>query len=112
MADYICLVDEDGISKLKEITIFDPLEPWKKQTLTNVTLKPMLVKIFDRGKCVYESPSIHEIKAFATEQIDTLWDEVKRFEYPHQILCGLLSKLWEEQRALLEKGRKIKFKIP
>lgn len=106
LADYICLVDEDGISKLKEITIFDPLEPWKKQTLTNVTLKPMLVKIFDRGKCVYESPSIHEIKAFAAEQIDTLWDEVKRFEYPHKYYVDFSQKLWEEQRALLEKGGK------
>ena len=99
-------MDEDGISKLKEITIFDPLEPWKKQTLTNVTLKPMLVKIFDWGKCVYESPSINEIKAFAAEQIDTLWDEVKRFEYPHKYYVDFSQKLWEEQRALLEKGGK------
>ena len=91
----------ESVEIKKEITIFDPLEPWKKQTLTNVTLKPMLVKIFDRGKCVYESPSIHEIKAFATEQIDTLWDEVKRFDNPHNYYVDLSQKLYDIKTRLL-----------
>ena len=101
LADYLTICDEDP-SQLTEITIFSPLEPWKKQTLTNVTIKPLLVPIFEKGKKVYESPSLREIRDYTMRQLDTLWDEVKRLEYPHKYYVDLSTKLWEAQRALLE----------
>ncbi len=105
LADYLTIYDEDP-SDLKEITIFSPLEPWKKQTLTNVTIKPMLVKIFDKGRQVYESPSLEEIRHYCMTQLDTLWDEVKRLEYPHTYYVDLSDKLWNAQRKLLEEKHK------
>jgi len=93
--------DEDP-SQLNEITIFSPLEPWKKQTLTNVTIKPMLIPVFENGKKVYDSPALKEIRDYTAAQLDTLWDELKRLEYPHKYYVDLSTKLWESQRALLE----------
>jgi len=106
MADYIAQVEEPSVSSLKEITLFDPLEPWKRETLENVTIKPMLVQVFSKGELVYDLPSLKDIRAYARTQIDTLWDEVKRFENPHKYYVDMSEHLWVEQRALLEKNSK------
>ncbi len=103
LADYLTTFDEDP-SDLTEITIFSPLEPWKKQTLTNVTIKPLLIPIFEKGKKVYDSPSLKSIRDYTMKQLDTLWDEVKRLEYPHKYYVDLSTKLWEAQRRLLEQN--------
>ena len=100
-ADYMTIYDEDP-SGLDEITIFSPLEPWKKQTLTNIYFKPLLVPIFCNGEKVYNSPALKDIRDFAMGQLDTLWDELKRLEYPHKYYVDLSQKLWDAQRRLLE----------
>ncbi|MEG1049436.1 MAG: nicotinate phosphoribosyltransferase, partial [Oscillospiraceae bacterium] len=64
--------------------------------------KPLLIPIFIEGKRVYDSPRLTEIRGFCTEQLDTLWDEVKRLEYPHQYYVDYSKRLWDEQRRLLE----------
>ena len=101
LADYLTMWDEDP-SGLDEITIFSPLEPWKKQTLADITIKPMLVPIFVKGECVYQSPSLKSIRDYTMSQLDTLWDELKRLEYPHKYYVDLSDKLWSAQRKLLE----------
>lgn len=101
LADYLTMWDEDP-SGLDEITIFSPLEPWKKQTLADITIKPLLVPVFVNGQCVYQSPSLKEIRDYTMRQLDTLWDELKRLEYPHKYYVDLSDKLWAAQRKLLE----------
>lgn len=101
LADYLTIYDEDP-SKLEEITIFSPLEPWKKQTLTDIYFKPLLIPIFRKGEKVYDNPSLRDIRDFAMRQLDTLWDELKRLEYPHKYYVDLSQKLWDAQRRLLE----------
>lgn len=101
LADYLTMWDEDP-SGLDEITIFSPLEPWKKQTLVDITIKPLLVPVFVNGQCVYQSPSLKEIRDYTMVQLDTLWDELKRLEYPHKYYVDLSDKLWAAQRKLLE----------
>ena len=58
--------------------------------------------IFKDGQKVYDSPSLEDIRNYCTEQLDTLWDEVKRLEFPHRYYVDLSEKLWNEQRRLLE----------
>ncbi len=101
LADYISAYDED-VSDLDTITIFSPLEPWKRQTLEDVTIKQLLVPIFEKGKRVYELPTLKEIRNYAMRQQDTLWDELKRLENPHEFYVDLSEKLWSIQRKLLE----------
>ncbi len=106
VADYISLYDEPAPNTDEPFEIFHPESVWKKKALTNVVAKKMLVPIFEKGKCVYESPDIKEIKKYCAEQIDTLWDEVKRFEYPHKYYVDLSKKLWDIQNDLLNKMNK------
>ena len=107
VADYIALYGEEAPNTEEDIEIFDPQATWKKKTLSNVVAKQMLVPIFENGECVYKSPSIQEIRKYCAEQVDTLWEEMKRFEYPHRYYVDLSPKLWKIQNDLLtEMNRK------
>lgn len=100
IADELCVYDEI-MDDSKERTIFDPNASWKTKVLTNYTAKELLMPVFKNGECVYESPSIDEIAKYCQEQIDLLWDEVKRFENPHNYYVDLSSKLYEIKNILL-----------
>ena len=101
IADYICVYDET-VDDSKDIVIFDPDATWKKKTVTDFTAKELQVPVFKNGKLVYNKPSLEEIKKYCAEQIDTLWDEVKRFDNPHNYYVDLSQKLWDIKYQLLE----------
>ena len=106
IADLLCVHDE-VIDESKPLELFDPVQTWKKKTVTNFFAKELLVPIFKNGECVYKSPDIDEIQKYCKEQIMTLWDEVKRFENPHKYYVDLSDKLWNIKNDLLMKrGRK------
>ena len=102
-ADLICLVDETFDSS-KDMIIFDPLETWKKTKIHAGTyeLRELLVPVFLKGKCVYESPSVMEIRSYCAKELDTLWDETKRFTNPHEVYVDLSQKLYDIKASLLE----------
>lgn len=100
IADVLTLEGET-VPECDEYEIFDPEHTWKRKTITNYTVKNLLVPIFKNGECVYTSPSLPEIKKFCEEQIDSLWDEVKRFENPHTYYVDLSDKLWRIKNGLL-----------
>lgn len=103
IADQLCVYDE-VIDDSKPLTIFDPLATWKRKTLTSFIAKPLLVPIFKNGKRVYESPPIEEIKAHCEQQVATLWDEVKRFENPHNYYVDLSQKLLDIKLKLVKES--------
>ena len=108
LADVITLIDEE-IDGKSDYELFDPDYTWKRKTISNFTAKPLLVKIFDKGQCCYDSPDIKDIKKFCNEQVETLWDEVKRFENPHTYYVDLSQKLWDEKKRLLDEySQKVK----
>ncbi len=104
IADVITLHDEE-IDDTKPYEIFHPLYTWKRKMVTNFYARKLLVKIFDQGKQIYQSPNIHEIRKYCKEQIDTLWDEVKRFENPHEYFVDLSKPLWDIKQKLLEEHK-------
>lgn len=104
IADVITLHEEE-IDDTKPYEIFHPLYTWKRKTVTNFYARKLLMKIFDKGQQVYESPDIHEIRNYCKEQIDTLWDEVKRFEKPHEYFVDLSYPLWNIKQKLLEEHK-------
>ena len=80
------------IDPAEPLTIFDPEYPWKKLTLTDYEIKELQVPVFKNGQCVLDHrPDVNEIRSYSKEQIDLLWDEMKRFEHPH------LSKLMDSR---------------
>ena len=105
IADQLCVFDET-IDESQPLELFDPIQIWKTKTVTNYTAKELLVPIFKNGECVYESPSIHEMRDYCKAQIMTLWDEVKRFENPHKYYVDLSRKLWTiKQDLLMNRGK-------
>jgi nicotinate phosphoribosyltransferase len=100
IADQLCVFDET-IDENEPLELFDPVQVWKTKTVTDFTAKELLIPIFKNGECVYESPSLHEIRDYCKAQIMTLWDEVKRFENPHKYYVDLSRKLWDIKQSLL-----------
>lgn len=100
IADLITLHDEE-IDESKPLEIFNPVYTWKRKKLKNYYVKELLVKIFDKGRAVYESPSVMEIKEFAKKETEKLWPEVLRFENPHTYYIDLSTKLWKLKQSLL-----------
>ncbi|HPL08256.1 MAG TPA: nicotinate phosphoribosyltransferase [Clostridia bacterium] len=101
-ADLICVYDE-VIDTSKPLTIFDPDYTWKRKTFEDFTIKELLVPVFKNGECVYDRPSIEEIRAYCAKQIDEQWDEVKRFENPHNYYVDLSQKLWDIKYRMLNR---------
>lgn len=101
IADVLTMEDED-LSDCNEYELFDPDYTWKKKTVTDFVARQLLVRIFDNGKLVYSFPSPKDIRNYCAEQIDTLWEEVVRFEYPHNYYVDLSQKLWDKKHELID----------
>ena len=102
IADVLTLNDEE-ISDSRPYEIFDPQFTWKRKTLENFRAERIRVQLFDNGRQLYTSPDINTIKNYCSEQLDTLWDEVKRFENPHTYYVDLSQKLWLIKDSLLKR---------
>ena len=99
-ADYICTHDE-VVDDTQPLEICDPHDRWKKKTMRNFRAVELQVQVFKNGELVYDLPALGDIKKRCAEQIDTLWPEVKRFDYPHKYYVDLSDKLWDIQQCLL-----------
>ncbi len=102
-ADLLSAYDED-FSGATALELFDPHNTWKRKVFDSFTIRELQVPIFINGKCVYESPSVSEIRQYCKEQTEKLWDEVKRFENPHRYYVDLSQKLWNIKDELLKKN--------
>ena len=106
IADYLCVHDET-VDDSRDLEIFDPQATWKRKKVYNFTAKELLVPIFQGGELVYKLPALSEIQTYCAQQVDTLWDEVKRFDNPHTYYVDLSQKLWDIKDRLLHEGGKI-----
>jgi len=105
-ADLLCLHDE-VIDDSQPLTIFDPDATWKKKTITDFTAKELMVPIFKDGELVYDVPDLDDVRAYSLEQVDLLWDEVKRFHNPHSYYVDLSQKLWDIKQSMIRKARNV-----
>ncbi len=103
IADYLCVWDE-SVDDSKDLEIFDPDATWKTKTIYNYTAKEMMVPVFKHGKLVYDLPTVEQIRNYCLEQVDTLWEEVKRFDNPHTYYVDLSQKLWDIKYGLLKQN--------
>ena len=103
-ADLIALVD-DKFDESKDLVIFDPQETWKKTHLKGgtYTMKELMVQVFDKGKCVYTSPSVMDIREHCINEQATLWDETRRLVNPHEVYVDLSDRLYKMKTDLLNK---------
>ena len=102
-ADLIALADE-VLDESKDLLIFDPIETWKKTTLVGgtYTVRELLTPVFEKGICVYDSPKVKDIKEYCSKELNTLWDETRRFLNPHKVYVDLSDKLYDMKKSLLD----------
>ncbi|MDR2546949.1 MAG: nicotinate phosphoribosyltransferase [Lachnospiraceae bacterium] len=105
-ADLICLVSEE-YDENEPLLLFDPYEPWKKTYLHggSYTLRELMVPVFENGKCVYQSPSVMAIRDYCRRELDTLWEETRRFVNPHPVYVDLSQPLYDIKMKLLKQER-------
>lgn len=107
IADYISVYDET-VDDSGDFEIFDPEATWKRKNVYNFEAKELQVPIFRHGELVYDLPDLQAIRAYCAQQVDTLWDEVKRFDNPHNYYVDLSQKLWDiKQEMLRDAGKQL-----
>ncbi len=99
----VLTVDDESINDEKTYSLFDPDFTWKRKTVDNFVAREMLVPIFKNGECVYNCPSLDEIRSYCNEQVASLWEEVVRFENPHRYYVDFSGKLWGIKQSMIEK---------
>lgn len=86
--------------------IIDPLDPTKKKVFDNTLLsKDLLKPIFRKGKCIYQSPPIEEMRKKMISELPYFHSGLKRFMFPHQYPVGLEEGLYKEKVNLIQKIR-------
>lgn len=103
-ADLLCLHDET-VDDSRPLEIFDPEYTWKRKTLSDFTATELQVRVFKNGKQIYELPALDAIRRHCAEEIDGMWDEVRRFTNPHNYYVDLSERLWNVKHELLRAGR-------
>ena len=101
VADLIAL-DHEVIDASQPLTIFDPVDTWKKLTLTDYKLRRLLTPIFEGGRQVYESPALADIQAYCRSEMDTFWAQYKRLRNPHRYKVDLSDELWMLKHTMLQ----------
>ena len=111
-ADIICL-EEETFTEADAITLFDPVEPWKKTKLHpgEFSLRELMIPLFKDGKCVYQSPKTMDIREYCLKEQDTLWEESRRLVNPHQVYVDLSQKLYNNKLKLLDEITEQKMKL-
>ena len=103
IADYLCVYDET-VDDSRNLEIFDPEATWKRKEVYHFEARELLVQIYKNGKLIYKRPSMEELRAYCASQVDTLWDEVKRFDNPHRYYVDLSQKLYDIKQSLLNRN--------
>ncbi len=103
-ADLICVYDET-VDDTKPLEIFDPENTWKTKTLENFRAEELLVKIFENGKQIYALPTLKEIRVHSKASLESMWEEVKRFDNPHNYYVDLSEKLWNIKYSMIKEQR-------
>lgn len=103
-ADLIALADETYDTS-KDLEIFDPIQTWKRSLLpaNSYDIEEILVPVFKKGQCIYQSPKTMDIRAFCQKQLDLLWDESKRLVNPQEVYVDLSKPLYDLKMNLLNK---------
>ena len=110
LADLITLNNEE-IDDSEPIEIFHPVYTWKRKVIENYRAEKLLVQIYDKGKLIYDPPKLDDIKKRAEQQLDSLWEEMKRLDNPQEYIVDLSYDLWQLKNDLLaEHGRSYKGK--
>ena len=104
IADLITM-REEAVEEEQPLTIFHPLETWKRTTVKNFRAEPLLHTIVKRGKLVYEFPELMEVQAFSKAELSKFWEEYLRLDMPELYKVDLSEKLHALKSKMLDEIR-------
>ena len=104
IADLITM-REEAVEEERPLTIFHPLETWKRTTVKNFRAEPLLHTIVKRGKLVYEFPELMEVQAFSKAELSKFWEEYLRLDMPELYKVDLSEKLHALKSKMLDEIR-------
>lgn len=85
----------------------DPLDPTRSQTHpSEMKYKDLLVPIMRKGKSIYKSPSLVEIREKTQLELSQFHPATRRFLYPQPYFVGLEKSLYETKLNLIRDLKK------
>lgn len=100
LADVIT-ADDDTDEVRPPYELFHPDFVWKRKTLRSFSPRQLLEYVMVDGKVRKGLPALPEIRSYCQNQVDHLWDEVKRSKNPHQYWVDLSPRMWKEKNDLI-----------
>ncbi len=95
-------VHDEQIDASLPYVLFHPVYTWKQRIVTDYTVRPLRVQLFKHGKCVYNSPDVEDIRKYCIREVDTLWDQIKRFENPQTYFVDLSKSCGAARTSFLK----------
>ena len=105
MADLITLKDE-VIDEDKPLLLFNPVETWMEQEVTDFYAEELQHTIVKDGKLVYEFPSLMDVQAFSKDELEKFWEEYLRLDVPQVYKVDLSTKLHALKMQMIEDIRR------
>ena len=101
IADLITRAGEK-IDETRPLTIFHPVDTWKRMTLTDFTVRRLREPLFAAGKRVAPRYSLAEIAAYRAREQGNFWEEYLRQDMPHIYKVDLSDELYRLKKQLVE----------
>ncbi|MCM3639045.1 nicotinate phosphoribosyltransferase [Sporosarcina luteola] len=94
--DYITMYDEDPTVE-KRIKMFHPVHTFISKFVTNFDAVNLHTQVIEGGNVIYKNPTLNEMRQFAHDNLDLLWDEYKRSLNPEEYPVDLSQKCWDNK---------------
>ena len=104
--DYITMEDENPAEEEK-IKMFHPVHTFISKFVTNFEAKNLHTKVIEDGKVIYENPPLAEMRKYAADNLELLWDEYKRSLNPEQYPVDLSQKCWDNKMRNINEVREM-----
>ena len=104
IADYIVRAGE-RVDTSKPLTIFHPVDTWKRMTIENFRVRDLREDLFRGGKRVAPERSLAEIAAYRKSEMSRFWEEYLRQDMPHIYKVDLSDALYGLKQELVEEYR-------
>lgn len=101
IADLIVRAGE-RIDEAKPLTIFHPVDTWKRMTVTNYTVRKLREPLFAGGKRIAPKYKLSEIAAYRASEQAHFWEEYMRQDMPHIYKVDLSDQLYQLKKSLVE----------
>ena len=104
IADLITVFDEE-IDLTKPLEIFDPNQIHKRKIITDYYIEKRLERVIHNGSIAFHPLTIDAARSHLSKELESMWDEVKRFAYPHKYYVDLSEKLWTIRNNMIDSSQ-------